>query len=138
MTPKPDTVKAERMTGGAGPASVRCPGCGGQELVRAYLTTNLGFARREGARCLVCGKRFVVAKQVFAALRQPVLGEPYETFSDKYRYMGTLPMGRLHIAICLGGLIIGVALGVTLGERFDQPALVAVFLPVNLFFFYNA
>jgi hypothetical protein len=131
MMPKQDSIESARCCDRAGGSPIPCPGCGERELVQAYVTTSLAFTRREGARCLVCGKRFIVSKEVFAGIRQPVLGEPYETLSDKYRYMGSLPMGRLHVAICLGGLMIGVMLGVMLGERFDQPALVAVFFPVT-------
>lgn len=100
-------------------------------MARAYTSARLGFVRRKSARCLVCGNRFPVSDSAFSTLRRPVLGEPYETYSDRYRYMLSTPMSRLHTAITLSGLLGGLALGIVLANRLDQVALVAVFFPVT-------
>ena len=100
-------------------------------MVQAYVTTSFGLTWRKGARCPVCGDRFPVSDKVFANLRRAALGEPYETYSDRYRYMLASHMRALHVAICLGGLLVGLWLGGVLAMRFDEPILMVVFFPIT-------
>jgi len=112
-------------------AGISCPDCGAAELVRAQVATRLDLGRSKAARCLVCGKRFRVGKNDFLNLREPLLGEPYETLQDRYGHMLNLAMRPLHAGICVVGLMLGIAVGVHLALRFDEPLLTAVFLPVT-------
>ena len=95
----------------------RCQNCGSDELVRARIDrwNRLGW---RGARCLVCGERFLVPNEVYNALRKPELGEPYETLGDRWQIMLHQRMRPLHLATTLGAFGVGVVVACYLFRRF--------------------
>jgi len=131
MLPTLNPLDTERSIGWEDFSTGRCPACGTQELVKADVATSFGFRRRKGARCLACGHRFPVNDAVFSGLRQPALGEPHETYMDRYRYMLASQMRGLHVVVCLCGLLFGLALGGALVARFDEPLAMVVFFPIT-------
>jgi len=131
MTLKPNSVDTKGAMARSNSFSVSCPVCEARELVQAYVATSFWHGCRKGARCVACGERFPVGDEVFAKLRQPVLGEPNETYMDKYRYMLATHMRPLHTAVCLAGLFVGLGLGGVLATRFDEPMLMVVFFPIT-------
>ncbi len=128
MSAESDSIECQSApAAGDGPRYL-CPDCGGDELVKAQVDSHLYFVRSDGARCLTCGHRFRVPKEVHAALRRPVLGEPHETLLDKRTYMGHTPMRRVHAMICVCGFVVGMTIGALVGVRFDVPYLTVVIM----------
>lgn len=131
MTPKRKRMNAAYASPPESCPTISCPACRANELVQAYVWTMSHVSFAKGARCLVCRKRFPVSEKEFEALRQPVLGEPYQTFWDRYTYMKTTHMRGLHIVICFSGLLLGLAAGAILVNQFDEPLLVVIFFPIT-------
>ena len=72
----------------------------------------------------------MVEAGVFASLREPEQGEPWETRQDLHQYMLSRRMTGVQSVCCIVGVGLGILVGGYLAIRFDQLLLAFLFFPI--------
>lgn len=96
------------MTHGISEDPQVCPKCGGLDLVRVYRPV-VGL-RSHRARCLSCGHRFAVSRAAHRELRYADLGEPFETWVDRFNFTFHAPMTGKQVGVTVVGAVLGAVL----------------------------